>query len=61
MRSKKSMHNFVYNNLTKRLTFLNCFNRSQNCKFIMRKNYERDWKHDLVEDSPSPATQFNDL
>ena len=61
MKSKKSIHNFVYNNLTKRLTFLNCFNRSQNCKFIMRKNYERDWKHDLVEDSPSPATQFNEL
>ena len=61
MKSKKSIHNFVYNNLTKRLTFLNCFNRSQNCKFIMRKNNERDWKHDLVEDSPLPATQFNDL
>ena len=55
------MHNFVYKNLTQRLTILTCFNRSQNWKFIMRKNYERDGKHDLVEDSPSPAIQFNYL
>ena len=61
MKSKKCIHNFVYNNLTQRLTFFKCFNRSQNWKFIMTKNYERDWKHDLVEDSPSPATQFNEL
>ena len=61
MKSKKSIHNFVYNNLIQRLTILNCFNRLQNWKFIMRKNYERDWKHDPVEDSPWPATQFNDL
>ena len=61
MKSKKSIHKFVYNNLTQKLTILNCFNRSQNWKFIMRKNYERHWKHDLVEDSPSAATQFNDL
>ena len=61
MKSNKNMHNFVYKNLTQRLAILTCFNRSQNWKFIMRKNYERHWKHDLVEDSPSPAIQFNYL
>ena len=61
MKSNRNMHNFVYKNLTQRLAILACFNRSQNWKFIMRKNYERDGKHDLVEDSPSPAIQFNYL